>query len=386
MSQTSVETVAATKVSQPTTTSRLVSLDAFRGATMALMVLVNDPGDGRHTYWPLEHASWNGWTPTDVVFPSFLWIVGVAMTLSLGRRLARGDSRGALLGQAARRAAILFALGILIYVYPGFSLTTQRILGVLQRIAICYLVTVGIYLTTKVRGQIAWIVGLMAVYWLLMAYAPVPGYGSGHLDVEGNFAHYIDRIVLGTHNYRQTKTWDPEGVISTLPAIATCLFGVLAGHLAGMKTSFGDRCLRLLGWGAALIAMGLICNTWLPINKKLWTDSFAMFMAGLDFVLFAGFLWVVDGMGRRRMVKPLVIMGMNAIVVYLASEFLDEALGWIHWTTADGKMTLHGWLYQHLFASIASPYNASLLYAISYVLLMYGIAWMLYRRNWFVRV
>ena len=391
MSQSFVGVRAVTSAEQATASAanragRLVSLDAFRGATMAFMILVNTPGDGNHTYWPLEHARWHGWTPTDVVFPSFLWIIGVAMTLSLGRRLARGDSRAGLFRQAARRAAILFALGVLVYVYPAFDLSTQRILGVLQRIAICYVASAAIYLTTRLRGQIVWIVSLMAVYWLLMEFVPVPGYGSGRLDVEGNFAHYVDRIVLGSHNYLQTKTWDPEGIVSTLPAIATCLLGLVAGYILGLRRSIGERCLRLVALGVILLAAGLICNTWLPINKKLWTDSFTLFMAGLDFVLFAGFLWLVDGLGWRRLVKPLVVMGMNAIVIYLPSEFLDEALSWVHWTGAGGKVVLRDWLYEHLFAQLASPYNASLIYAVSYVLVMFLIAWALYRRGWFVRV
>jgi len=353
---------------------------------MAFMILVNTAGDGRHVYWPLEHAEWHGWTPTDVVFPSFLWIVGLALTLSLGRRIARGDSRGALFRSAARRAAILFVLGVLVYVYPEFNLSTERILGVLQRIAICYLAAAAIFLSTRLRGQIAWIVSLMAVYWLLMAFVPVPGYGAGRLDVEGNFAHYIDRIVLGAHNYQWTKTWDPEGIVSTLPAIATCLLGVIAGHMVAARQGLGERCLRLFGLGAVLLAAGLICNIWLPINKKLWTDSFTLFMAGLDFVIFAGCLWLVDGLGWRRAVKPLVIFGKNAIVIYLASEFLDEALGWVRWTGATGRVSLRSWIYAHVFAGIGGPYNASLSYAIAYVLVLYLFAWFLYRRGWFVRV
>jgi predicted acyltransferase len=386
MSQTVADFAAAANRAQAGTAGRLVSLDAFRGAVMAFMILVNTPGDGRHVYWPLEHAEWHSWTPTDVVFPSFVWIVGLAMTLALGRRLARGDSRADLFGKAARRAAILFVLGVLVYVYPNFDLSTQRILGVLQRIAICYLVTAAIFLTAKLRGQIVWIVSLMAVYWLLMAFAPVPGYGAGRLDVEGNFAHYIDRIVLGSHNYIWTKTWDPEGIVSTLPAIATCLLGVIAGHIVGSQRSLGERCVRLFALGAILLAAGLICNIWLPINKKLWTDSFTLFMAGLDFMMFAGFLWLVDGLGWRRVVKPLVIMGSNAIVIYLASEFLDEALDWVRWTGAGGKTSLRAWIYGNFFAGLGGPYNASLLYAIVYVLVLYLFAWSLYRRGWFVRV
>jgi len=360
----------------PPAPQRFVALDAFRGATMALMVLVNNPGDN-HIYWPLEHAEWNGWTPTDVVFPSFMWIVGVAMTLSFAKRIAAGASHAQLFSQAFKRAAMIFVLGLLVYVYPGFSFTTQRLLGVLQRIAICYLIAAAIYLTTKLRGQIIWIISLLAVYWLLMAFAPVPGYGAGRLDVEGNFAHYVDKIVLGTHNYRHTKTWDPEGVVSTLPAIATVLFGIMAGHILRLERTLGERTRWLLITGVGLLAAGLICNLWLPINKKLWTDSFALFMAGLDFVVFALFVWLVDGLGLKRAVKPLVIMGMNAIAVYLASEFLDEALG------ATG---LHQWIFTNLFSWPASPYNASLLYAIAYVLLMYLIAYVMYRRGWFLRV
>ena len=386
MAQTSTETAALPATENLSLTERLVSLDAFRGATMALMVLVNTPGDGQHVYAPLEHAEWNGWTPTDVVFPSFLWIVGVAMTLSLGRRLAAGASRTKLFAQAFRRALILYGLGLLIYVYPGFDLSTQRVMGVLQRIAICYLIGVAIYLTTGLRGQIIWIVSLLTGYWLIMTMIPVPGYGAGRLDVEGNLAHYVDRIVLGTHNYRWTATWDPEGIVSTLPAIATVLFGTIAGHVLRLTRTLAERTTWLFIIGNLLIAVGLIANVWLPINKKLWTSSFSIFMAGLDFVMFAIFLWFIDGLGYRRVVKPLVITGMNAIAVYLISELLDEVLSAIHWTVGGRVITLHTWLFTHLFAGLASPVNASLLWAIAYTLLMYAVAYAMYRRRWFVRV
>jgi predicted acyltransferase len=365
---------------------RLISLDAFRGATMALMVLVNDPGDGRHSYAPLQHSEWNGWTPTDVVFPSFLWVVGVAMTLSLGRRLEAGVSGQKLFGQAVRRAVILYALGLAVYAYPGMSFSTQRLMGVLQRIAICYLIATAIYLTTELRGQIIWIVSLLGGYWLMMTLIPVPGYGVGRLDVEGNLAHYVDRIVLGAHNYHQTKTWDPEGIVSTLPAIATALLGILAGRILRMEKALSERVTWLFLVGNLLIAAGLICDIWLPINKKLWTSSFTLFMAGLDFVIFAMFVWLVDGRGYQRMVKPLMILGMNAIAVYLASEFLAEAMDGIRWTSGEHVVTLHGWVYQHLFLPLASPFNASLLYAIAYTLLMYLLAYAMYRRKWFFRV
>ena len=356
---------------------RLVSLDAFRGLTMAVMVLVNNPGSGRDSYFQLRHSEWHGWTLTDTVFPTFVWIVGVAITLSLGKRLESGVPRSQLVAQACRRAAILFGLGLLCYAFPHFNLATQRILGVLQRIAICFLVASILFLYTSVRGQIACIAGLLAAYWVLMTFAPVPGYGAGRLDVEGNFAHYVDHLVLGAHNYAETKDWDPEGLVSTLPAIATALFGLLAGHLLRLKRSLDERMALFFGVGVVLLAAGLTWNLWMPINKKIWTDSFCLFMAGLDFVVYAAFAWVVDGLGWRKALRPFVILGMNAIVIYMLSEFAAEVLETLGWQR---------WLYRSLFAPLASPPNASLLYSLAFVASMYLAAWVMYRRGWFVRV
>jgi predicted acyltransferase len=362
---------------------RLVSLDAFRGLTIALMVLVNNAGSGRDSYAQLQHSAWNGWTLTDTVFPTFLWIVGVAITLSIGRRLAKGVARSELLAQAARRAAILFVLWLAVYAFPHFNLGTQRILGVLQRIAICYLAATAIYLYTGVRGQIAWIVGLLAAYWALMTFVPVPGFGAGRLDVAGNFAHYVDRIVLGAHNYAHSKDWDPEGIVSTLPAIATALLGLLAGRLLASPRPIGERAGRMFVCGCGLLAAGLIANHWMPINKKLWTDSFCLFMAGLDFAVYALFLWVVDGMGVRRPLKPFVILGMNAITVYMISEFAAEILDAVERRPG---VPLQRWIYGTVFAPAASPANASLLYSLAFTAAMFVVAYIMYRRNWFVRI
>jgi predicted acyltransferase len=366
-----------------TTPARLVSLDAFRGATMALMVLVNTPG-GRSSYGPLNHSEWNGWTITDLVFPSFLWIVGIAITLSLGQRIAAGVPKGRLFLQVLRRAAIIFALGLIVYAAPTFNLSTQRLMGVLQRIAICYLIASAIFLTTRWRMQIVWIVALLASYWLIMLLIPAPGYGAGDLAVGHNIANYVDRVVLGAHNYANTRNWDPEGLISTLPSIATALLGIMAGHILKLKRDLSERTTWLYLAGSILIALGLICDIWLPINKKLWTSSFSLFMGGMDFVIFAGFVWLIDGRGYRRFVRPLAIMGMNAIAVYLASELVEEALSLIH-VGGPGSPSIHAWIYQTFFAPFASPRNASLGYAICYVLLMYAMAYGMYKKRWFVK-
>jgi predicted acyltransferase len=363
-------------------TERIVALDAFRGLTMALMVMVNNAGSDA-IYHQFSHSRWHGWTIADTIFPSFLWIVGVAITFSLSKRVSSGASRGELLLQVFRRAAILYVLGLVVYLAPAFDLSTQRLLGVLQRIAICYFIGAAVYLNTRLRGQILWIIGLLAGYWALMMLVPVPGYGAGNLTVEGNFAHYIDSIVLGRHNYQATRTWDPEGVISTLPSIATVLFGVLAGYLLRSRKTIAERTVWFFLAGNLLIFAALICSIWLPINKKLWTSSFSLMMAGLDGVVFAMFLWLVDGRGYRRVIRPLVIMGMNAITVYMVSELFDELISNIHLSSG---LSVRGWIYQNLFVPIWPPSVAALFYGIAITLLMYAVAYFLYRREWFLRV
>jgi predicted acyltransferase len=353
---------------------RLLSLDAFRGLTIALMILVNTPGDGLHVYAPLRHAEWHGWTITDCVFPSFVWIVGVAVTLSLGRKIDR--SRSALYKDILRRAAILYALGLLIYAFPTFPLDTFRILGVLQRIAICYAVSAFVFLNTGIRGQVVTAAGLLGGHWAIMAFLPAPGFGAGDLSVEGNFAHYMDRIVLGAHNYSETKTWDPEGIVGTLPSIATCLLGVLAGHVLNATGGMHRRVRLLLIVGVVLIAAGLLLDPMLPINKKLWTSSFVLLMAGLDFAIFGALLWLIDIVHVIAPFKPAMIMGRNAIALYLASEFIEIILNFFHWKRP---------IYETIFLPLASPVNASLLYAITYTLLHLGLAYGLYRRDVFFR-
>ena len=262
-----------------------------------------------------------------------------------------------------------------VYAFPHFNPTTQRILGVLQRIAICYLAASAIYLWCGVRGQIAWLAGLLAAYWLVMTLAPVPGFDRGRLDVEGNFAHYVDRLVLGTHNYAHTHDWDPEGIVSTLPAIATALFGLLAGRVLQLQRSLTERTTWMFMTGAMLVAAAWALSFWMPINKKLWTDTFCLFMAGLDFTACAVFVWVIDGLGWKRPFQPAVILGTNAIAIYLASEFGAELIEGVQQR-----------IYRTVFVPLASPANASLLYSLAFTAVMYLIAYVMYRRRWFIRV
>ncbi|MEK7751912.1 MAG: heparan-alpha-glucosaminide N-acetyltransferase domain-containing protein [Acidobacteriota bacterium] len=366
---------------------RLESLDAFRGATIAAMILVNNPGTWDAVYPPLRHADWHGWTFTDLIFPFFLWISGVALTLSFAKRVERGDSRRRLFLHTLRRAACIFGLGLLLNGFPYYHLATLRIPGVLQRIAVCYLIAGALFLVTGLRGQVAALVSLLGVYWALMKCVPVPGYGAGVLDKHGNFAQWIDSLTLSGHMWANTKTWDPEGIVSTLPAIATVLFGILCGHLLRGALTLAEKATWMFTAGAALIFAGLLMDVWLPINKSLWTSSFAAFMAGMAFTIFGLCYWLIDGRGYGRWAKPFAIFGMNAITVYVMSGLLGDGMALIQWAGAGGKpVSLHAWVFGEVFLKLASPVNASLLFAITHVLVLYLVALLMWRKKWFIRL
>jgi len=365
---------------------RLESLDVFRGATIAGMMLVNNPGTWSAVYPQLRHAEWHGWTFTDLVFPFFLWIVGVAMTLSFAKRVARGESKSGLMLHALRRALILFALGLFLSAFPYFDLAALRIPGVLQRIALCYLCATVIFLSTGIRGQIVWAGGLLAVYWIAMKWIPVPGFGAGILEKEGNFAQFVDNLFLRGHMWAATKTWDPEGIISTLPAVGTTLLGILTGHILRARWSPEEKTAWMYTMGSSLTVAGLVAGIWLPINKNLWTSSYTLFMAGMAATTFAFCYWINDVKGYRRWSRPFAIYGMNAIAVYFLAGAVAKLTMIIKVPVADGTVSLRDYIYQMVFAPMASPVNASMLHGISFALLMYLVAYVMYRRKWFIKI
>ena len=300
---------------------RLVSLDVFRGLTVAGMVLVNNPGSWAHIYWPLEHAEWNGWTPTDLIFPFFLFIVGVAIPLALGRRVERGDKFRTLFLKIVYRTLIIFALGEFLAGFPYFHLSTIRIPGVLQRIAVCYFFASLIYLKTRPRTQAIIALALLVVYCLLMKYVPVPGYGSGDLSKVGSLASFIDRSVFGPHIWKQGIVYDPEGLLSTMGALATTLFGVLTGNRLRCETRTPiEKVAGMFIAGACCVMIGWAWNPWFPINKSLWTSSYVFFTGGLALQLLALCYWLIDIKGYRAWAKPFVVFGVNAIVLLWAPE------------------------------------------------------------------
>lgn len=367
--------------------SRLVSLDVFRGATVAGMMLVNNPGSWSHIYPPLRHAEWHGWTYTDTIFPFFLWIVGVAMAFSLARRTENGADRTKLALHVVRRSLIIIAVGVFLHAFPSFDFSTIRLPGVLQRIGICYLFAGVVVIFSGRTIQMAWIGALLSVYWALMLFFPVPGYGAGSLQPIGNFAQYVDSLLLSGHMWSQTKVWDPEGIVSTLPAIATVLFGTMTGHLLRSARSPEAKTALMFVVGNLLLLAGIILDQWLPINKSLWTSSYSMFMAGLALNVFAVCYWMIDIKNWKGWTKPFQIYGMNALTIFFLAGFLTKLSIMIKLTDSEGAtLSLRTALYTMLFVPLASPINASLLFALTNVLFFFGIAYVMYRRQWIIKI
>ncbi len=379
-----------------TASTRLVSLDAFRGATVAGMILVNNPGTWSAIYPQLEHARWNGWTFTDLIFPFFLWIVGVAIHFAFTKRLQKGTPKGKLMAHALQRSLIIFGLGLFLSGFPfgllfdqHFSFATWRIPGVLQRIAVCYFVASAIYLTSGPKMQVVWIVSLLGLYWIASMLIPVPGYGAGVLEPTGSLAWYIDSNLLAGHTWRGAPApgFDPEGILSTLPAIATTLMGVMTGRwLSGSHTK-EEKTSWMFVIGNLMLLLGVILDMWMPINKNLWTPTYSIFMCGWSLICLAVFYWLIDVKGYAKWAMPFVMYGVNAIAVFVLSGLVARLLGMIKVTGPDGNpASLWQWMFQTWFLSIASPINASLLFAICFNLVMFAVVWALWKKKIVIKV
>jgi predicted acyltransferase len=368
-----------------TATGRMSSLDVFRGLTIAGMILVNNPGTWDAIYSPLEHSKWDGLTPTDLVFPFFLFIVGVSITLALARRADAGGSRRDLYVKIVRRTVIIFALGLVLSAFPYNDPATFRIPGVLQRIAVCYLVAAIIFLNTRWRAQSAIIVALLVLYWAAMKLVPVPGYGAGDLSMAGNLAAYVDRAVFGRHTWK--PLYDPEGLLSTVPSIATTLWGVVTGQLLRARRAPLEKVAMMFVAGAGAMVVGWAWNFWFPVNKALWTSSYVVLTAGMALELLAACYWIVDIKGYRAWARPFFAFGTNALAVYFLSEFAVLVASLVKFTRADGSRTdALGLIYEKLFASWLAPVNASLMFAVCTVLVWLGVMSILYRKRIFIRV
>jgi predicted acyltransferase len=349
------------------------------------MILVNNPGTWRDVYWSLRHAVWDGCTPADLIFPFFLFIVGVAITLSLAQNVERGADRRQLVVKMVRRTLTVFGLGIILNGFPRFDWSVLRVPGVLQRIAVCYCAASTAVLTLSIEGQSLVAVALVIGYWAVMTLLPVPGYGGGGLSPENNLAAYVDNALL--HGHLLFDEWDPEGLLSTLPAIATTLGGVLAGHWLRSARSQSERAVGLFVGGVGALGCGLFLGVWCPINKNLWSSSFAVFSTGVALVLFAFCYWLIDVKGYRRWALPFAVYGTNPIVAYVLSSLLAKVLLLWMVSTPDGaRVPFQQYVFDTVFLRLARPINASLLYAVAYVTLWFGITAFLYRRRIVIKI
>jgi len=394
---------------------RVVSVDLLRGLTVALMILVNDPGDWEHLFRQLDHSPWNGWTLTDLVFPTFLFLMGVAMVFSMDARAARGDGRWTRAGKIVSRAAKIFAIDLILTYFPGMHWTRLRFYGVLTRIALCYLIAGLILLATKrVRVLAAIVAALLIGYWVLMRWVPVPGAGMPGRDIPllhpvMNLTSWIDReVVVFTqrwlHMGRLYKTvYDPEGLLSTLPAVATTLLGVLTGFWMQRisQEGLGERArLRMRNTQKLLALAGLVgvvagevWGIWFPINKNLWTSSYVLLTAGVAALALAGCSWLVDGRAKpwprwmQIATWPWVVFGSNAIAAYVISEALVKAMIAIKIADADGdRHSLWQLSYDNGFARWGSNEWTSLAFALTYLAICFLPIWWLWRKRIFLKV
>jgi predicted acyltransferase len=385
-------------VSPVSSSKRYLAVDLLRGLTIAFMILVNDNGSDR-AFWALKHAEWNGFTPTDLVFPTFLFLVGASIVFSTESRLARGVTRASLFAQTVRRAVIIFLLGLVVNSAPFFRLSTMRYYGVLPRIALCYFVIATLYIWIRrpagsAAGQptIADKVGLLVVclvgYYFLMRFVPVPGFGVPgrdipFLDHDGNIVAWLDRQIFSApHLYEHTR--DPEGLLSTIPSLGTTLIGVLAGLFLRSPRSDARKALGLAVAGLSGVVLGLIWNPWFPLNKKLWTSSFVLYAAGWSLLILAAFWFLVQVRNYRRGTWPLLVFGMNAITAYFISEVMAACLGNVR---VGAHSNVLRWTAGHIAAAMPSyPALGSLAYSLLYVLVCWLIVLPLYRKKIFIKI
>lgn len=373
--------------------TRLMSVDVFRGLAVAGMILVDNPGSDEGAYWPIKHANWNGWTPADLIFPSFMFLVGVSMVFSFSARLRRGETRAHILMHAFKRSLILIALGIFVNAMPifGLDLHTWRMEGVLQRIAVCYLLSAILVLWSNQRGQVIALVTCLIGYWVILRFVPVPGFGVPGRDIpfmdpERNLVAWFDRTLFPGRLYNGTR--DPEGMISNLPAIGTVLLGVLTGQWLRSERTNRSKVVAMFGFGTAGLIAALVWNRWFPINKNLWTSSFVLLTAGFALV-FLAFLYSVLEIKNYRGIwtMPFLVLGMNAIVGFVADS-LVYGPGYMFTAHGPGgtRMNWHETAQAYLQSWGLSVSNASLVYSVSAVLFCWFLLWLLWRKRILLKI
>jgi predicted acyltransferase len=384
----------------PVAAKRLVSLDVLRGVTIAFMIMVNNNG-GRGSWHEMNHAAWNGFTATDLVFPTFLFVVGVSIVFAFQARLARGVTRAQLAGHTAIRAGVLILFGIVVNSFPSFHWEHMRFYGVLQRIAICYLIVGLFYLfDERVSTKIAALAVALIGYWILVQWVPVPGAGMPGRDVplldkNQNIVAWADRQLMPGHLYEDSPDHDardPEGLLSDLPALGTALLGLLTGLWLRTQRSVKAKALGLAAGAIGCLALGYLWSIWLPLNKKMWTSSYVLVAAGWSLVAFALFYWAIEFKGWCRkgwskgLVWPWLVFGSNAIAAYMISELIGSAIEMIQFTAGGHETNPLAYVHMHLLRHIPDPGWRAFSYSVSYTFLCFIPVWLLYRKKIFLKV
>jgi predicted acyltransferase len=385
----------ATRTSVLEPPKRLLSLDVARGITIAFMIMVNNNG-GRGSWGFMNHAAWNGLTATDLVFPTFVFVMGVSVVFAIEARLARGVTRGQLVRHTVQRAIILCLLGIVVNSFPFFELEHMRFYGVLQRIAVCYLAVSLLYLWDRRAWPLAAaLVVALVGYWVLLRWVPVPGAGMPgrdvpFMDVRNNLVSWIDRQVFPYHLYRDIpdhNVRDPEGLLSDLPAIGTALMGVLTGLWLRTRRPIPVKAKGLAAGAAGSLALGYLWALWFPLNKNMWTSSFVLVAAGYSLTLLALAFWAVEQKEwRTGWTWVWLVFGSNAIAAYMFSELLPGVLHNIHFTAGGERTDPIAFALTHVFARIPDPGWAAFAYAVSFTAISFVPVWLLYRRRIFLKV
>ncbi|MCA9734731.1 MAG: DUF5009 domain-containing protein [Deferribacteres bacterium] len=363
---------------------RLLSLDALRGLTIALMIVVNNPGSWSFVYAPLRHAEWHGCTPTDLVFPFFLFIVGSAMAFSFSKFDSETSSKTSLLKKVISRSIKLILLGWILSLFPEFKFNSMRFFGVLPRIGICYFFASLIVIYHNRTGQVVWTLILLAGYWILMTTVPFPGRGADSWVFGTNLAQFFDKLILGSHMWKSDL--EPEGIISTLPAIAQVLLGFFTGKMLQTTKAHQEKVNILFIYGAFAIFLALILEPVMPINKQLWTSSYVFYTAGIGLMVLAICYWFVEIKGLQKMMQPFIEFGSNAIIVFFGSGIVAKILWKVKLGHGDEAISLKQWFYQEILHPVLGDYNASLAFAILFVTLWFLVAHWLYKKNIFIKV
>jgi predicted acyltransferase len=378
-----------------TPNTRLASLDVFRGLTVAAMILVNNPGDWGNIYGPLKHAHWHGCTPTDLIFPFFLFIVGVSIALSLGNKRAQGVYFKNILMAILKRGAILFALGLILALFPDVffepikSFSTLRIPGVLQRIAIVFVVCAILFYKTGPRTQTIHFFTILILYWILMTFVPVPGFGQANLEAETNLGAWLDRTILSeSHLWKQSITWDPEGILSTLPSVGNGIAGLLAGTLLRrIDLKITKKISLLLIAGSVLTLAGFLWSFSFPLNKALWTSSYVLYTSGLAILMLTAFYYLIDVKQQKWFTIPFMVYGVNAITVFFLSGIIAKTMNFIKVNGPEGEpVSLKTMLFKSYFVPNFTPLNASLAWALSFVSFWLIVMYIMHKRKVYIKV